>query len=254
VLYPDIGEPYRSIFTKIIEGIEQLARGKVAGFAVGTANIGPELATELRKRDLRASSANFRHNHFNLSFAPRGTARDEGGAYVQDTVFFSEHVRWIVGARADRFDVLKKVVFSPRTALLIKPRANQTFRASINRAFRAPSLVNTFLDTGFVNRVDLGAAGVFAFPTVAVGNEQLQEERLTAYEAGYIGGFGRTTLGAAVYVSRTNNMIQFTQTRAYASGDPPPGWPLPVALLDQLNAAGRGLPRLRAMMSSANSR
>jgi putative ABC transport system substrate-binding protein len=54
VLYPDIGEPYRSIFTKIIEGIEQQAKGKVASFAVGSASIGPELATELRKRDLRA--------------------------------------------------------------------------------------------------------------------------------------------------------------------------------------------------------
>jgi outer membrane receptor protein involved in Fe transport len=186
--------------------------------------------------------ANFRHNQFTLSFAPRGTARDEGGAYVQDTIFFSEHLRWIIGARADRFDVLHKVVFSPRTALLIKPRGNQTFRLSFNRAFRAPSLVNTFLETGFVNRIDLGAAGTFAFPTVAVGNEQLQEERLSAYEAGYIGGFGRTTLGAAFYVSRTNNMIQFTQTGAYTSGDPPAGWPLPAALLDQLSAAGRGLP------------
>ncbi|HSW07690.1 ABC transporter substrate binding protein [Aquabacterium sp.] len=53
VLYPDIGEPYRSIFTKIIEGIEQQAKGRVASFAVGTATIGPELATELRRRDLR---------------------------------------------------------------------------------------------------------------------------------------------------------------------------------------------------------
>jgi len=54
VLYPDIGEPYRSIFTKIIEGVEQQAKGRVASFAVGTANIGPDLATELRRRDLRA--------------------------------------------------------------------------------------------------------------------------------------------------------------------------------------------------------
>ena len=53
VLYPDIGEPYRSIFTKIIEGIEQQAKGRVASFAVGTATIGPELATELRRRELR---------------------------------------------------------------------------------------------------------------------------------------------------------------------------------------------------------
>lgn len=54
VLYPDIGEPYRSIFTKIIEGIEQQAKGRVASFAVGTASTGPELAAELRRRELRA--------------------------------------------------------------------------------------------------------------------------------------------------------------------------------------------------------
>lgn len=54
VFYPDIGEPYRSVFSKIIEGIEQQAKGRVASFAVGSANIGPELGSELRRRDLRA--------------------------------------------------------------------------------------------------------------------------------------------------------------------------------------------------------
>ncbi len=54
VLYPDIGEPYRSVFTKIIEGVEQQAKGKVASFAIGSAAVGADLATELRRRDLRA--------------------------------------------------------------------------------------------------------------------------------------------------------------------------------------------------------
>jgi putative ABC transport system substrate-binding protein len=35
VIYPDIGEPYRSVFTQIIDGIEDKTTGRVANFAVG---------------------------------------------------------------------------------------------------------------------------------------------------------------------------------------------------------------------------
>lgn len=35
VLYPDIGEPYRSVFTQIIDGIEAMAKGRVRPIAVG---------------------------------------------------------------------------------------------------------------------------------------------------------------------------------------------------------------------------
>ena len=103
-------------------------------------------------RHLLSYGGNFRHNNFDLSFAPRGTSRDEGGAYVQDTIFLSDHFRWIVGTRVDRFDVLKKAVISPRTTFLMKPRPSQTFRLSFNRAFRAPSFVNSFFETSFLNR------------------------------------------------------------------------------------------------------
>jgi len=196
----------------------------------------------IHARHLLSYGGNYRHNNFDLSFAARGNSRDEGGAYVQDQVFLSERYRWIVGARVDRFDVLKKAVLSPRTAFLIKPSANQTFRLSFNRAFRAPSMVNTFLETSFLNPLALGNAGTYYYPTAAVGNDQLREESLTAYEAGYIGRFGATTLGAAFYVNHTKNMIQFTQGASYTSSAPPPGWPLPPALLDRLIAEGRGLP------------
>ena len=185
---------------------------------------------------------NYRYNNFDLSFAPRGASRDEGGVYAQDEIVLSNRYRWIVGARIDRFDVLQKAVVSPRTAFLIKPRASQTIRFSFNRAFRAPSFVNSFLDTTFLNEADLGPAGRFQFSTVAVGNEQLRPEGLTAYEAGYIGGFGRTTLGAAIYLYRTKNTILFTQSDSYTSSAPPPGWPIAPAFLDRLEAEGRGLP------------
>jgi iron complex outermembrane receptor protein len=196
-----------------------------------------------RARHVLSYGGNYRHNNFDLSFAPGAGSRDEGGAYLQDEIVLSDHLRWIVGGRVDRVDVLKKAVLSPRTTLLIKPAPSQTVRLSFNRAFRAPSFVNSFFDTSFLNQVDLGPAGPFQFPAVAVGNEQLKEEVLTAYEAGYSGRFGPTTLGAALYLNRTKNTILFTQTDSYGSGDPPQGWPAAPAVLDRLMAEGRGLPK-----------
>ena len=53
VIYPDIGEPFRGVFAKIIEGIEDQAHGRVASFAVGGSVNLQELASELRRQDIR---------------------------------------------------------------------------------------------------------------------------------------------------------------------------------------------------------
>lgn len=159
-------------------------------------------------RHLLSYGGNYRHNSFDLSLAPHGDSRDEGGIYVQDEIFLSPRYQWIVGSRIDLFDVLDQAVVSPRTAFLVKPRVNQTIRFSINRAFQAPSFMNSFLDFEFV--VPGLAASGQAPPSVAVGNRDLDPESLTAIEVGYIGAFGPTRLGAAVYVTRTTDMIQFT--------------------------------------------
>lgn len=54
VLYPDIGEPFRSVFTTILEGIREQARQPVPGFAIGSDGSPPGLADELRRREVRA--------------------------------------------------------------------------------------------------------------------------------------------------------------------------------------------------------
>jgi putative ABC transport system substrate-binding protein len=53
VIYPDIGEPYRSVFTKIIEGIEEKTRARVASYAVGNNFNSQALSGELKKQDVR---------------------------------------------------------------------------------------------------------------------------------------------------------------------------------------------------------
>lgn len=53
VIYPDIGEPYRSVFTQIIDGIESKAKGRVSNFAVGpNVDVG-ELNNSLRRQDTK---------------------------------------------------------------------------------------------------------------------------------------------------------------------------------------------------------
>jgi putative ABC transport system substrate-binding protein len=53
VFYPDIGEPYRSVFSKIIEGIEESAQAKVSSFAVGSNFNAQAISGELKRQDIR---------------------------------------------------------------------------------------------------------------------------------------------------------------------------------------------------------
>jgi len=49
VIYPDIAEPYRSIFAKIIEGIQEQARGQIGAYPVGQNSNANDLNTQLTR-------------------------------------------------------------------------------------------------------------------------------------------------------------------------------------------------------------
>ena len=53
VIYPDIGEPYRSVFGAIIDGVEERAQGKVHGIRIPLGGSPPGLSDELRRRDVK---------------------------------------------------------------------------------------------------------------------------------------------------------------------------------------------------------
>lgn len=53
VLYPDLGEPYRGIFTKIIEGIEAQVGAPVASFAVGGSLSAQDIVASLKRKDIK---------------------------------------------------------------------------------------------------------------------------------------------------------------------------------------------------------
>ena len=189
----------------------------------------------LGARNVLSYGGNFRYNQFDLSLAPRGDNRSEGGVYVQDEIFITDHLRWVVGARVDKFSVLDDPNFSPRTAVIIKPTPEQSVRVSFNRAFRAPSLINNFLEVGIVNQIDLRAINpafaaapggpLFNCPTEAVGNEELVEQQVDAFEVAYTGVIAkRATVTAAYYYNKSKDDIFFTQNGRYRALNPPPGW------------------------------
>jgi outer membrane receptor protein involved in Fe transport len=165
-----------------------------------------------------------------MSIAPNGDDRNEGGGFAQDEIFLGEHFRWLVGGRLDKFSSIEGPVFSPRTTFMVKPHAAQTFRISFNRAFRSPSFSNNHIETTILNEANLGALSPllsrFVFPIGAVGNADLKQETLTAYEVGYTGVVrNRATVSAAVYWNITKDGIYFTPDRFYSAASPPPTWP-----------------------------
>ncbi|MCL2636438.1 MAG: hypothetical protein FWD50_07435 [Betaproteobacteria bacterium] len=53
VFYPDIGEPHRSVFSKIIEGIEENADAKVPCYAIGSDFKAEAVSGELKQHNIR---------------------------------------------------------------------------------------------------------------------------------------------------------------------------------------------------------
>ena len=176
-----------------------------------------------------------RKNNFDLSIAPAGDSREEYGVFVQDEILVNDKFRWLIGARWDDIDPIGSVV-SPRTSLMYSPNPNNTFRLSYNRAFRAPSMINNFLEITILNVAPL-PTGPFVFASRAVGTllateEQLDEEQLDAIELGYVGTFGGNTFTISIYENEAKDSIDFFQAAAYSAANPPLGFPLPPIVLD----------------------
>ncbi len=194
---------------------------------------------------------NLRFNAFDLSLAPDAQNRTEGGAYIQDEMFLSNHFTLVAGARLDRFDYLDHFVFSPRVSFMIKPDEHQTFRVTYNRAYRSPSVINNFLDVTLSEPINLGLftpllnGVIYPLPVKSIGNQNLDQTSLDAYEISYTGMAlqGRAVVSAAFYVNRVHDDIFFTEdtSKRYTSANPPPGWP--AILVPALDAIG-GLPAL----------
>lgn len=176
---------------------------------------------------------NVRFNKFDLTIAPGEDSRTEGGFYLQDEFMASSKFRVVAGARVDKFSSIDSAVFSPRVALVMKPRPDHSIKLSYNRAFRAPSMVNNNLLVTLGTPLPFAAVnpafaplGTFLVPTTAMGNPDLTEERIDAIELAFSGTLGnRAMYSVAIFQNTVTDQINFTQTGEWGPTMPPPGWP-----------------------------
>jgi iron complex outermembrane receptor protein len=187
---------------------------------------------------------NFRYLTNDLSIAPDADNRKEGGAFVQDSWTPVEQVLVTAGIRVDGFSSIDNAVWSPRVGAQFRPIAGEdhAIRISWGRAFRAPSVINNFLDTTIFNTIDLSPLapllgfdpGSYSFPISAVGNEELVEEQLDQIEVGYRAVVRDVAIDFAYYYTETKDNIDFYPNQFYSPLDPPPAWPLPPPVLGLL--------------------
>ena len=83
----------------------------------------------------------------------------EWGAYVQSKIELHQKVDLIMAGRVDTHSELEDNVFSPRAAIVFKPKENHSLRFTYNRAFSTPSTLNLFLDLSGGRAGALGPLG-----------------------------------------------------------------------------------------------
>ena len=71
---------------------------------------------------------------------------NEYGIYLQSETSLSDQIELVLAGRIDKHSHIEDPFFSPRAALVIKPRPLNTLRLTYNRAFSTPSTTNLFLD------------------------------------------------------------------------------------------------------------
>ncbi len=190
---------------------------------------------------------NFRYLSNDLSIAPNADSRKEGGAFIQDSWTPHEQILVTAGARVDAFSSIDDPTFSPRIGFQVRPVAGEdhALRVSWGRAFRAPSVINNYLEAVIFQTIDLSPLepavgfnpGLYTFPILSEGNLDLVEEQLDQVEVGYRGVIGGdVAIDFAYYYSDTKDNIDFYADQFYGPFDPPPGWPLPPFVLALLPA------------------
>jgi outer membrane receptor protein involved in Fe transport len=197
----------------------------VLGFKTQTYDLEVGNSNVIAGKHILTYGGNFRRNNFDITLAPGAKDRNEFGAYFQEE-FFVDKFRMAAGVRADKFANLAHWVASPRVSVMFKPTPDQALRVSYNRAFRAPSVVNNYLDQDIFSpsTVDLRPLAA-AVPQLAplipkepfylvvnnFGNPSLKEEHVDAFELSYQATLAKkTTVSLAVYQNDTDNNINFT--------------------------------------------
>jgi len=128
-----------------------------------------------------------------------GTPKERDYAlFAQDVIQPSQRIRASVGVRFDDHSVTPGKMdtqLSPKLGLVFHATPKVSLRASLSRAFRAPSPVEQFVSTT-------------QYGVLVVPNPDLRPETVTAGEIGATADLGRLWVDGAVFQSRFKGLIQ----------------------------------------------
>ena len=142
-----------------------------------------------------ASLRNFNASPYE-SVLDRDVQSTTAGVFVQDAWQLAEQFVLTSGLRLDRL-ALGDTRVSPRLALVMRPDANQAYKLSAGRAYRAPNLAERFYDDGGVSQVS---------------NPDLGSERIETVQASWERALGPSTLMTlGVYRTSLRQLIELTE-------------------------------------------
>jgi outer membrane receptor protein involved in Fe transport len=189
--------------------------------------------------------ASYRNTKVNTSGTLMNLANDDRSddlysAYGQLEYKITPQVRLVGAARFDDGDLIESQ-FSPKGAIVFSPNESHSFRVSVNRAFQTPNLSEFFLQVPVAaptasprtleGSIETYYAGVRAnipppalagltitdnlpwefspfTQALALGNADLDVEKVTGWEVGYKGSIGdKVYLTADAYINQLRNFV-----------------------------------------------
>jgi iron complex outermembrane receptor protein len=155
-----------------------------------------------------------------VSFNPQSKALEVFNFFVQDEIaLIPDRLYLTVGTKFEHNDYTGSGWMpSIRAAWETSPR--QMFWGAVSRALRTPSRNDTDLRVGLGGFA--GPNGVPVFEEF-IGNPNYQDERLTAYEAGYRTTFSKNfSLDLAAYVNDYDDLQSIEPSASFFQPSPPP--------------------------------
>lgn len=179
-----------------------LRSGDTIPWETASTDLDIQYAFEVWESHSFVTGGNYRHNSIKENATvPGDHSQDLWALFIEDDFRMTEALRLIAGVRYDRHPLVGEH-FSPRGTILYSPAEGQTARFSVSRAYRNPSMVDSYV------HVEQQLAPNLLF--VQAGNQDLKSEGVTAYELGYQASLaGRGNIGVNLFYNEYSDLIIF---------------------------------------------
>jgi outer membrane receptor for ferrienterochelin and colicin len=134
-------------------------------------------------------------------------------AYLSDALELAKPLTLHLGGRLDRHPLLASLQISPRAALVYRFTEGQALRASVGRAFRGPTFLESYLALPTATP-ERGISGTGS------GNRRLDPESIISAEIGYVTqALDYLSLELNAYYNSVKDAILFTDVQRFSAAD-----------------------------------